>query len=756
MRAREPSLRDALAGLAAHGRPRRARRRPGGRRLPTPEYEATFNDGGGSGRRSPRRGGRSDARRLRRRPGQPPDREVRLRRELPLHVRGRCERNDRRQQVPGEPERFLRPGQQSSPTFPTSRTPRDRRRQLRQSLEGRRLRRRRNRRRRARIVSKFDSAGQLVPAWGTAGTMTIPNFDKMTVSPFTGDVWILDDYGTTRDRRAESPPTTPPATVASSTNRGSKPAATAISPSTRTTTSGSPTRTGFRSTPTSAQFPSTEQSRARRASTPRRRRAGPRTRPTATCSRPQRRSGTSSNESCEPTKGYCTPKESFGGGPACRLPKALAVDGTDYSVYVAVEGGIAVFRSKVDPGHHTQTGHRRPARTRCSPRISIRSAPGTSRLRSRIRADQVLRVDGACDQALPLTQAGDATVHLSGPRTRRRPTTTGSGRPTATARPTVPISPSPRTGWQGSKPAMRRTSGRGRRPFMENSIPPANRPTTTSNGARQNPTASKTPAPPGAVTLGRRPLTQVEASLAGLLTSSTTYHYRLVAVNSLGTSFGVGSRIHHAASPIRPQIRNVVATPTGLSTAVLSAELNPGFGDIAYRFQYGSGTHIRAQHRDHRPDRRRRHVPSRLGGDLGPRTGHHLPLPRHRVQLRRLRDQRGPGLHDADVPRWAHGNGDRCPQRRLSRQGSPGRRRSTSSTGRAPATARRRPPVGPDGLGSVIVTGLTSVRLAHSRQVRQRRSRQRRATGAIGQAQAGLVRRNGKMTQKAGNGERKR
>ena len=67
-------------------------------------------------------------------------------------------------------------------------------------------------------------------------------------------------------------------------------------------------------------------------------------------------------------------------------------------------------------------------------------------------------------------------------------------------------------------------------------------------------------------------LTQVEASLAGILTSSTTYHYRLVAVNSLGTSFG-SDREFTTSRANSPQIRNVAATPTGLSTAVLNAEL---------------------------------------------------------------------------------------------------------------------------------------------------------------------------------------
>ena len=132
---------------------------------------------------------------------------------------------------------------------------------------------------------------------------------------------------------------------------------------------------------------------------------------------------------------------------------------------------------------------------------------------------------------------------------------------------------------------MRRTSGRERRPSTVNSNPSGESTHYYFEWGETKSYGSKTPAPPGAVTSAGG-LTQVEASLAGLLTSSTTYHYRLVAVNSLGTSFGSDREFTtRLADP--PQIRNVVATPTGLSTAVLNAELNPGFGDDAYRFQYG-------------------------------------------------------------------------------------------------------------------------------------------------------------------------
>jgi hypothetical protein len=81
-------------------------------------------------------------------------------------------------------------------------------------------------------------------------------------------------------------------------------------------------------------------------------------------------------------------------------------------------------------------------------------------------------------------------------------------------------------------------------------------------------------------------LTQVAVRVEGELTSLTTFHYRLVGSNSSGTSYGADREF---TTPLgeAPQIRGLSATPTGLTTATLSAEIDPGFGATAYRFQYG-------------------------------------------------------------------------------------------------------------------------------------------------------------------------
>ena len=276
---------------------------------------------------------------------------------------------------------------------------------------------------------------------------------------------------------------------------------------------------------------------------------------------------------------------------------------------------------------------------------------------------------------------------------------------------------------------------------------------------------SKTPAPPGAVTSAGE-LIQVEASLAGALTSSTTYHYRLVAVNSLGTSFG-SDREFTTSLAEPPQIRNVVATPTGLSTAVLNAELNPGFGDVAYRFQYGlsasygNNTVITGPIAD---DGTFHSVSADISG-LEPGTTYHF-----RVIAFNFVDHVASSdlvFTTPDVPTMGDSTAtviDAHSVRLSASAGSPGTTTTIhfeygTSAGYGATSASA--PVGPDGLGSVIVTGLTPSTAYHFRAV---------ATNEFGQAigsdrafttraeqsggprpkacKKGFVRRNGKCVKK--------
>ena len=57
-------------------------------------------------------------------------------------------------------------------------------------------------------IAKFDSSGQPVTSFGTAGKITIPELRKMTVSPFTGDIWVLDELLRPPGPTAKSTPST--------------------------------------------------------------------------------------------------------------------------------------------------------------------------------------------------------------------------------------------------------------------------------------------------------------------------------------------------------------------------------------------------------------------------------------------------------------------------------------------------------------------------------------------------------------------
>lgn len=78
--------------------------------------------------------------------------------------------------------------------------------------------------------------------------------------------------------------------------------------------------------------------------------------------------------------------------------------------------------------------------------------------------------------------------------------------------------------------------------------------------------------------------TPVSAPIDGL-TSYTSYHYRLVAINGIGTTYG-SDEIVTTAPPLLPVITGATAAATPTS-ASLTAAINPGFGLTVYRFDYG-------------------------------------------------------------------------------------------------------------------------------------------------------------------------
>jgi hypothetical protein len=575
-------------------------------------------------------------------------------------------------------------------------------------------------------ISKFDSGGQLVPAWGTAGTLAVPLLLRMTVSQFTGDVWVLDGYVTTgNDSRVAaydyagnrrflleewvSTPGDGDFAVDSDEhfwvgNHNRYPMKVAIEqfPFNGKHPLGfispSPAQ-GWATNPANSDVLTVLNDEAVNVF----------------------------ERACEPAKGYCAPKESFGAGHLSS-PKALAVDGSDYSVYVAIEGGIAAFRSKPIPDITPKPASVGQNDAILTANLDPIGAGNITGCEVEYGPTNSYGSTAACDQTLPLTQAGDVTAHLAGLETETRyhyrfRAANANGTTNGPDRTFTPH-------WVAGLETGEATDIGPGAATIHGELNPSGESThyyfewgeTKSYGG-------KTPAAPGAVTSAGE-LIQVEASLAGALTSSTTYHYRLVAVNSLGTSFGTDREFTTSlAEP--PQIRNVVATPTGLSTAVLNAELNPGFGAVAYRFQYGlsssygSNTVITGPIAD---DGTFHSVSADISG-LDPGTAYHFRV----IAFNFVSHVASPDLvfTTPDVPTIADSTAtviDAHSVRLAAAAGSPGTTTSIhfeygTSAGYGAQSASA--PVGPDGSGSVIVTGLSPSTAYHFRAV---------ATNEFGQA----------------------
>ena len=83
----------------------------------------------------------------------------------------------------------------------------------------------------------------------------------------------------------------------------------------------------------------------------------------------------------------------------------------------------------------------------------------------------------------------------------------------------------------------------------------------------------------------------VDASISGL-SSSTTYHFRLVATNSAGINYGSDRTFSTSASPITsPTVTTSSATSVSTSSATLNGTVNPNGASTTYYFQYGTTTY---------------------------------------------------------------------------------------------------------------------------------------------------------------------
>ena len=380
------------------GRPRRARRRHGGRRLHDAGIRSDLQR-----RRRDRAGGRAWRWTKRRTTSTSPTRPTAGSRSstptgnfLFMFGDGVNETTGGNK-CPVSPSDSCGPGQQSSPTFPDFTNPSAiavdnsdspskgdvyvaegiRQRRTRDDLQVRQQR-----------ASSF-RPGARRGRWPSRSCI------RMTVSPFTGDVWVLDGYATTRDRQQGRRLRLTRATAASSTKRGSDPAGDGdfAVDSDEHFWVGNQNR--FPMKVAIEQFPVNGQTPARGSS------------------QPSPAQGWATNpansdvltvlndeavnvfeRTCEPAKGFCTPKESFGAG---QLPVAEGARRRRLRLLGLRRGrrrdrGLPL---ETDPRHHTQTGLRRPERR--GPHRPSRSDRRREhhRLRSRIRADQFLRVDGS-------------------------------------------------------------------------------------------------------------------------------------------------------------------------------------------------------------------------------------------------------------------------------------------------------------------------------------------------------------------------
>ena len=79
------------------------------------------------------------------------------------------------------------------------------------------------------------------------------------------------------------------------------------------------------------------------------------------------------------------------------------------------------------------------------------------------------------------------------------------------------------------------------------------------------------------------------SATATQLIAYTPYHYRLVTQNQYGTAYGADQEFHTIV-PDLPQAERTFTSFVDKDSAVVNAEVDPGFGLTLYRFEYGTDT----------------------------------------------------------------------------------------------------------------------------------------------------------------------
>ena len=77
------------------------------------------------------------------------------------------------------------------------------------------------------------------------------------------------------------------------------------------------------------------------------------------------------------------------------------------------------------------------------------------------------------------------------------------------------------------------------------------------------------------------------SAIVGGLTPNTTYHFRVVASNSFGTSYGADQTFSTSPEPV---VQTEAAAAVGYISATLGAAINPQGTELNYYFEYGTKT----------------------------------------------------------------------------------------------------------------------------------------------------------------------
>jgi hypothetical protein len=96
------------------------------------------------------------------------------------------------------------------------------------------------------------------------------------------------------------------------------------------------------------------------------------------------------------------------------------------------------------------------------------------------------------------------------------------------------------------------------------------------------------PLPPGTDIGANYPPASAGVELSGL-TASTAYHFRVVASNSLGKTYGPDATFT-TATPLAPAVEGETTANITPTKATLQATVNPEFADTHYIFEYGPTT----------------------------------------------------------------------------------------------------------------------------------------------------------------------